>query len=208
VIYSPDHNFLLIKNVKVGGTSLEVELSKVLPDNAIVTPIVPSNPEHEPRNHSGFYNHMPYSEIMTKIDLSNVKSYVMVRNPYDMVLSHFFYISDIGKHWNNLSKNDQISMIDKYFNNEIDGPWLRSSKKLYCIDGKIVVDQILKYENNIEDEINNVLPKHNINKIKINTFEKQYRPKNVIYQDTFLTKHLYSIQDEWDWEFEKLGYNI
>ena len=56
MIYSPDHNFLLLKNIKVGGTSLEVELSQVLPNNAIVTPILPKNDKHKPRNYAGFRN--------------------------------------------------------------------------------------------------------------------------------------------------------
>ena len=38
MIYSPDHKFLLLKNHKVGGTSLEVPVSMIVPENAIVTP--------------------------------------------------------------------------------------------------------------------------------------------------------------------------
>ena len=64
MIYSQDHNFLLISNQKVAATSLEMELSKILPLNAIVTPLFPVRPDHNPRNHKDiFYKHMGYSEI-------------------------------------------------------------------------------------------------------------------------------------------------
>ena len=98
MIYSPDHNFLMLKNSKVGGTSLEVELSKVLPENAIVTKIDPPNSQHRPRNHKGFYNHMPYLEASSILDLSNTKSYIFVRHPYDTVLSAFFLSNKIKRY--------------------------------------------------------------------------------------------------------------
>ena len=91
MIFSPENKFLMIKNYKVGSTSVEVELSKVFSDKAIVTPILPMNKKHIPRNYSGFYGHMPYSEIKEKIDLFDVKVYTITRNPYDIVLSDIFF---------------------------------------------------------------------------------------------------------------------
>ena len=57
MIFSEKHNFLFIKNMKVGSTSMEVELSKILPDSAIVTKINPPNKDHKPRNFRNFVNH-------------------------------------------------------------------------------------------------------------------------------------------------------
>jgi hypothetical protein len=209
LIYSPDHNFLMIKNTKVGGTSLEVELSKVLPDNSIVTQIKPENINHVPRNYDGFYNHMPYSEIKNKIDLANTRSYVFVRNPYDIVLSNFFhqlFLSHID--YSKINLKQKNTLLDKYFfGNDQDITLIKSTKRLYTSDNnEIQVNKILRYEKGIEYEINPVLFEHGIRSIFIKTFEKSYRPKEIKYQDIFSKDHIDLIQQEWSWEFENLGY--
>jgi hypothetical protein len=205
MIYSPDNKFLLLKNYKVGSTSMEVELSKILPKNAIVTEIDPPNPEHKPRNSSGFYNHISYSEIKEKINLDVVKCYIFVRHPYTTVLSDFFFtlkLQDIDPL--KLDKDDLLFLLDKYF---YGSNWLRSTGYIYRDNlNNSCVDDFLFYENGIENEINRVLPLHGINKIKINTFEKEYRPKHIEYQDMFSKSHIDIINDSWSWEFDNLGY--
>lgn len=196
--------------MKVGSTSLEVELSKILPDSAIVTFINPPNKEHKPRNINGFVNHTSYLEASKHLDLSNVKSYVVVRHPYNMVLSDFFFRKEILSlgNWNSLNKLDQDRLVYKYFNNEFsNGEWFKSTKNLYTINNKICVTEILRYENGIENEINRILPRHNLPTIKINTYEKAYRPKNIGYLDIFSEEILDMIYKEWQWEFNTLGYN-
>jgi len=211
VLYSPDHKFLLIKNMKVGSTSLEVELSKVLPNNAIVTTINPPNMSHQPRNYDGFKNHESFSSILSKIDLSDVTSYIFVRNPYDCVLSDFFFRPEIKKlssQWDSIRKSERIKMVDKYFKGKLmHGPFMRSTKNLYSDGKNILVDHLLRYENGIESEINKFLPIHGLPRITINTFEKAHRPKHITYNDIFTNNQREQIQEEWFWEFDNLGYN-
>lgn len=209
MIFCDKHKFLLIKNMKVGSTSLEVELSKILPDSAVVTFINPPNKHHKPRNINGFVNHTSYLEASKHLDLSDIKSYVVVRHPYDMVLSDFFFRSEVmmAGNWNDLNIKLQNELIEKYFNNEFsNGGWFKSTKNLYMVDSSIAVTKILKYENGIENEINSVLPDHGLPKIKINTYEKAYRPKNITYS-IFSKNILNMIKEEWHWEFDNLGYN-
>jgi hypothetical protein len=223
MIYSADHNFLLLKNMKVGGTSLEVDLSMVLPENAIVTSKVSDNPMwvlkedyyypgYNPRNYDGFYNHMTYSEISKKIDLSNVKSYVFIRNPFEVVLSDFFHrlhFIDLNTTWNKLDRKEKVLLVDKFFNNEIQKGWMKSTKKLFISDDKkIQVTKFLRYENGIENEINNVLDDHGINRIKLSAQEKRFRPNEINYKDVFLDRHLDIIYKEWQWEFNYFGYGV
>jgi hypothetical protein len=210
MIYSPDHKFLLIKNAKVGGTSVEVELSKVLPDNAIVTDITPLNPEHRPRNNADFYNHIPLSEVMNYLDLSGARSYVIVRNPYDMVLSHFFHtLHYMNLDWNKLTKIEQMSLVHRYFKNDDELSMLKSTKNLYLSDdNEIMVNDFIRYENGLESELNPILKSHGIKQFSLNTFEKAYRPSKLKPKDVFLDNHFYEIQKEWAWEFENLRYNI
>jgi hypothetical protein len=211
MIYSPDHNFLLLKNQKVGGTSLEVELSQVLPSNAIVTPILPKNNNHKPKNYNGFRNHMSYKEISRLLDLSNAKVYTIIRDPYYMVLSNFFYalnLMDIK--WDKLSKDQKQTFVNNYFTNDKDLSilcMLKSTKHIYTIDNKIIIDKFIRYEDGIEDQINPILKLHGIPQISINTFEKQYRPKEIKPDDIFNDDQMSMIRQEWKWEFDNLGYN-
>jgi hypothetical protein len=208
MIYSPDHKFLMIKNVKVGGTSLEVELSKVLPDNAVVTPINPSNVDHIPRNYGNFYNHISYKLIKERIDLSDVKSYVFVRNPYNIQLSMLFYrLKEKNIVWNETPTWKKDKLLNLFFSQTDHSFGMQNStKNIYTINKSLAVDRVLMYENGIEYEINSVLPSHGIQKIKMKTFEKQYRPKKYTVKNTFKDKHLEKIYNEWEWEFKEFGY--
>lgn len=221
MIYSPDHRFLLLKNHKVGGTSLEVPVSMVVPENAIVTPKTSDDPEwklkdeesyngYSPRNYFGFHNHMSYSEISNKIDLTNVKSYVFVRNPFNIVLSSFFhrlYFIDMNLKWIKLNNNEKSFLIKEYFDDKLGAEWKRSTKKIYLSDNKnIQVTKFLRYESGIENEINPVLVENGLSAIKLNVNEKRFRPEGVKYFDVFSDQHLDIIYNEWQWEFKMFGY--
>jgi hypothetical protein len=209
MIFSKDHNFLFIKNMKVGSTSMEVELSKILPDSAIVTLINPFNKDHRPRNMGKFVNHTTYLEASLALDLSNVKSYTIVRHPYEMVLSDFFFRKEVlDQDWKSLTKTQQEALVDQYFSNQFsNGHWMKSTRGIYTINDKIAVTDILRHELGLENEINRILPLHNLPKINISTFEKAYRPKGTTYSDVFSRQQLDMIASEWSWEFETLGYN-
>jgi len=220
VIYSPDHKFLLLKNHKVGGTSLEVPISMIVPENAIVTPKTSDDPAwklkeelhypgYNPRNYNGFYNHISYSEISKEIDLSNVNSYIFIRNPFEIVLSNFFhrlYFIDMNFKWNDLKNNEKNVLLDKYFKNELGWDWIKSTKDLYMSNNKIQVTKFLRYEYGIENEINPVLIANGLPSIKLNLEEKRFKPKSISYKDVFLDKHLDIIYKEWQWEFKNFGY--
>ena len=208
MIYSKDHNFLFLKNIKVGGTSVEVALSQVIPDNAIVTPIYPNNLNHRPKNYKGFKSHASYEEISKLIDLSNVKTYIITRNPYDMVLSNFFWIlNQIKVDWNNLNKEKKQEYVDTLFVDNEKRWRLQSTKYLYIFNEKNMINKFIKYEDGIENQINLILEFHNLPKINLNTFEKKHRPKDIYPSNIFSDDQMNIIAQEWKWEFDNLGYN-
>jgi hypothetical protein len=51
MIVSHKHRFIFVKTRKTAGTSIEVALSQIAGDDAIVTPIDPPEPRHDPRNY-------------------------------------------------------------------------------------------------------------------------------------------------------------
>jgi hypothetical protein len=205
MIYSKEHDFLYLKNRKVGGSSTEICMSEIMPDNSIVTPVRPLDKRHKPRNYSGFYNHMSYKEVSYKIDLSNTLSCVVVRNPYDSVMSDFFLQLNHSKQIDNIF--DYRDLAKLYFKNNIRKEWLKSSKHIYTINNEVCVKKIIKYEDGIENEINKVLNNFDL-KLIIDIKQKSFRPKNIDYRDIFSKDHIKMIQNEWSWEFDSLGYSV
>ena len=51
MIVSHRHRFVFLKTRKTAGTSIEVALARIAGDDAIVTPLNPPEPGHEPRNY-------------------------------------------------------------------------------------------------------------------------------------------------------------
>ena len=207
MIYSSKHNFLLLKNYKVGGTSLEIELSKVLDDSAIVTPIYPDSSLHKPRNFYKFYNHIPYIEIEKELGkdvLDKTQSVVFVRNPFDIVLSHM-YMSFLWSGIINPVKSD----VDKYFNNQTKLNRINGSisRKVYTIDNIIMAKTVYKYEDGLE-QINKTLEDVGIGSIKINAKEKMYKPKEIKPLDIFGASHIDTIYKDWSWEIDQFDYDL
>jgi Sulfotransferase family len=52
MIVSHEHRFIFLKVRKTAGTSIEVALSRIAGDDAIVTPILEDEPSHQPRNYA------------------------------------------------------------------------------------------------------------------------------------------------------------
>lgn len=207
MIYSAKHNFLLLKNYKVGGTSLEVELSQVLDDSAVVTPIYPENLLHRPRNFDNFYNHISYSkieEILGEDVLNKTNSVVFVRNPFDVVLSHMY----MSFSWSGIVNPSKLD-VDKYFNNESKLGKITSSvsRNIYTKNNLIMAKTIYKYEDGLE-QINKTLEDVGIGSISINAKEKMYRPKEVKPADIFTPKHIDIISKDWSWEIDQFDYSI
>ena len=59
MIVSHEHKFIFVKTRKTAGTSIEVALSAIAGDDAIVTPVTPPEPDHRPRNWQGRFNPLP-----------------------------------------------------------------------------------------------------------------------------------------------------
>ena len=122
-----------------------------------------------------FTNHMPLSLIKEELGsqyFNSFKTLAIVRNPYDYIVSYYFYSIKERNHKYTLSEwleyNPQV---------------LSMYKKLYFIDNKDSVDFYIRYEN-FEEDINKLVTEFSFLKGLFSTFSKiktknNIKPKNV-----------------------------
>ncbi|MGJ3230880.1 MAG: hypothetical protein ACFE0P_03705 [Oceanicaulis sp.] len=103
VVVSFEHAFIFIKTTKTAGTSVEVELSQRIEPGAIVTPIIPAEAGHEPRNYLNaageiaFFNHMRADLVRKRLGSERFASmyrFTIEREPVDKCLSHFHMLKN------------------------------------------------------------------------------------------------------------------
>jgi Sulfotransferase family len=143
MILSHKHKFIFVKTFKTAGTSIEIFLSQHCGQLDIVTPILPEVESHTPRNHEGYYNHMPAFEIRDRIDPNIWNSYFkfcVERNPWEKTLS-WYYMKKF--------REDKELTLDRYLAGNKDFP-INYQKYTEPNSPKIIVDRVLQYENLIE----------------------------------------------------------
>ena len=177
MLLSHTHKFIFIKTLKTAGTSIEVELSKLMSDEDIVTPIRPQEIGHIPRNFEWdhtetppvkkFYNHMTAMDIKRKIGdeiFNNYFKFCIEREPVDKCISHYSMVKNSPTHnteTHQLSWNEYV----------LAGDFPVDTEKYTDNRGKLIVDKIIRYEN-LEKEILEVSHKLNIGLEKITTRAK------------------------------------
>lgn len=139
MIVSHEHKLIFIKNGKTAGTSIEVFLSGVCGDTAIVTPIYPQVATHCPRNHEGFYNRMTASEIREKLGLkvwNRYYKFCVERNPWEKILSYY--------HMEKYRAGGKLSLDQYLAGNTFPINYPRYTEPDNSC--KIIVDRVIEYE--------------------------------------------------------------
>lgn len=149
MIISHQHRFIFIKTEKTAGTSIELELNKILGAEDIATPIYPKEEGHKPMNYKrgiygifglNFYNHMPAKLVRAYIGSKVFNSYfkfTVEREPVDKCISHYFWIKNSLNKYKNITWDEYIKLqnfpvcLNKYTDK----------------NGKLIVDKIVRYEN-------------------------------------------------------------
>ncbi|RKQ94144.1 MULTISPECIES: sulfotransferase family 2 domain-containing protein [Maricaulis] len=186
-IISFRHNFIFIKTVKTAGTSIEVDLSRVAGPDAIVTPILPEEDEHQPRNYlnaSGrkqFYNHMTGQKIRDLLGRDTYDSmfkFCVEREPVAKCISQFHMLRNSPLHnpdghytasWEDFLAKGRFPIdIERYTD---------------VSDGKrhLIVDEVLRYDQ-LEKELTRVL-----SQVGIEGFTLTTRAKSTYSQNRLVT---------------------
>jgi hypothetical protein len=230
MIISHKYRFIFIKTGKTAGTSIELYLSKYCGPEDVITPIMPSEQNHIPRNYMGTFKVAP--------ELSSHKSLDCIRTFADMFKKNKFYnhiaASRIkarisSKVWDNyfkfcVERNPWDKTLSHYhFINHKYGDRIPFSLylalKRFAInyplytDGlthsKIIVDKVVKYERLSEDltEVFNHLgiPFDGFLGIRA---KANYRKDRIPYQKVFSQKNREIVQSAFSKEVEMHGYKF
>lgn len=141
MLVSHKHRFIFIKTRKTAGTSVEVELAKIMVPTDLVTPVIPAVEGHVPRNHDGFWNHMPARKARRAIGRDIFDSYLkfaIEREPVDKCISFYSMVRNSPSH------KRQIGSWDDFVRK---GPHPVDTSIYTSVFGKLMVDRILRYEN-------------------------------------------------------------
>lgn len=140
MLVSHAHRFIFIKTRKTAGTSVEVELAKIMGRDDLVTPVLPPVKGHEPRNFGECWNHMPARKVRRAIGRDVYDSYLkfaIEREPVDKCVSFYSMLRNSPTHKRN------VGTWDEYVRK---GPYPLDKSIYTSRFGKLMVDRILRFE--------------------------------------------------------------
>jgi len=230
MIVNHKFKFIFIKTVKTAGTSIELFLSRYCDELDIVTPILPPEEGHLPRNYQGIFNPVP--ELVsgaskkwknTARDLINrkkfynhipaclVKSRISTRiwnNYYKFCVERNPWDKTISEYHMLKHKHDKNLTFEQYLTNtnfclnfhRYTDPWNRN---------QIIVDHVIKYEK-LSQELSEVFEKLGIPfEGHLNTYAKaSYRRKKSPYQAYFNSNQRQLVQNIFQHEILMHGYTF
>ncbi len=153
MLISHEYKFIFIKTKKTAGTSIEVELSKLMGPQDVVTPINPHEIGHEQRNfrptgpinrllRRKYYNHMPATKVRKLVGAATFDNYFkfcVEREPVSKCISLYSMQKNSPDHQ---STGGQLSWED-YVDR---GHFPLDHDKYLDENGNLMVDRIVKYE--------------------------------------------------------------
>ena len=144
-------------------------------------------------------SHMMVKSIIDEIGIekfNEFKSFCVVRNPYDLVVSHYTYRTQTNR-IDKMIFNDFV--LNNYFSSippQVE--YLKYNNKIYCND-------ILRYEN-LVDDVDKFIIKNNID-LNISNFPHSRKSKRKNYKEYFTNKEVLNIINEYYKEdFETFNY--
>jgi hypothetical protein len=150
MIFNHRYGFIFVKTRKVGGTAVEIALSKYCGEDDIITPI--EEEDEEIRTNLGYpssrnfrkksagmalVHHAPAKRIKAFVGPDTYKQqfkFTIERNPWEKVVSAYFWRGG----------QDDPVRFGKFVRRG--GGYRISDFDCYCINGVLAVDQVIRYE--------------------------------------------------------------
>jgi len=161
MLVSHRYKFIYTKTVKTGGTSVESYFEKYCMKEG-EWQFSPSREEYisehgiigyrgTNKGNAIFYNHMPAQRIKALVGDKTWNEYFkfcVIRNPYDKLLSAFFFHFDILK--NNVAGTKE-QLIERFRNWIKSGDGLTTDRNKYAINNRICMDDFMRTESILMD---------------------------------------------------------
>ena len=237
MIISHKYKFIFIKTVKTAGSSLELFLHPFCDEKDIVTPFKTTFDSDEKEglkqncrynnkllnkdlsgcndkerrvftralnryenNDNSYYEHISAWEVKNAVGekvWNEYYKFCVVRNPYDRAISFYYF------------RNNQLG-INQSFDDFLDGEVhnLNHPKYTDWINGKIMVDKVVRFER-LNEDLAEVFNKLNIPFDGLNIFKKNnIRKKNTSYKDFLNEEQAAKIRKIYSKEFELFDYKF
>jgi len=156
MIVSHKHRFIYVKAHKVAGTSVEHALSQHLADGDLLALVPPYNPdvdelEYEWPKMKGYQALSQHSfahvvrETAGEEVWEDYLKVVSVRNPWDALVSFFFW-------WRDVEKNRKMPQVfDGFIHWHLGSPHPPTNLPHWLLDGQLYADYYIRFENLDED---------------------------------------------------------
>lgn len=227
MLISHSHKFIYTKTVKTASTSVEIFFERyclTVQDELEYLKTLPSEFRNEYISASGiigfrgtmddreakiptWYNHMPASEIKRLIGEQLWNSYFkffVIRNPYDKMISAFYFFNDVDRKIITLTRDNQIKLFRAWINA---GKNLPIDRDKYTLERNYCMDFYIRFEYLIDD-IQTICDRL---KIKFNASNLHFYKSGITYQfahreDYYDLKTAEIVESKFDFEFEHFNY--
>lgn len=220
VLVSHDHRFIYTKTVKTASTSVELFLEP------LVTGEVGAQERTETiENRRGvvgyrggdpagqeWFNHMSLESVASKVGAEDFRSYFKfccVRDPFDKLLSAFFFFSPLMKQ---AGRAEQIATFRTWLDRDaLEADWRTASvfdrDKYVLADGEVGVDFFVRYER-LSVDLKVVLDRLGVvdYQTELPRLKSSTRPQ-ISTGEFYGEPERAKVNDWYDFEFELFGYD-
>lgn len=220
MLLSHSKKFIFFKTKKTASTSVELFFEKFCSPKTKISEAteelisnfgIVGSRMFKQNSFDTYYNHMPAEKILSSIGPKIFDSYhkfSIVRNPYDKLVSMFWWHQFVTSQLNNVSRLNFKDIRIKFREFILKEENIPQDKNIYTINGEIVANRILKYENLLED-LNDCCKFLDI-PFEPNTFRTYKRVKSRVepFQDYYDEETVKYVKKFFDWELKMFSYDF
>ncbi|CAN0013179.1 unnamed protein product [Chrysoparadoxa australica] len=219
MLVSHSKKFIFLKTVKTAGTSIEGFLERFCMPDSDFTPT-----HHRPetvstvgiigqrgsfaRDKITYYNHMPAKEVKQLLGEDIWSEYTKIsaiRNPYDKVVSRFFF--DKVRTEPDRLKNKDLFTIRTEFETFIKAGNIRSDRAIYTINNEVSVNYFIRYEHLHKDlQVLSTMLDLDFDPSLLPTYKSEYRRRDLKLVDLISPEYASIIENVYEFEFKEFGY--
>jgi len=174
---SHKHNFIFIHIPKTGGTSVNHSLNKYCEVPPEILPGV-----RNPMALDMYKKHVKLVDICKHMDITSFFKFCVIRNPWDRILSLYFWKTQHGKRVIDTQELNFNSWIKNVFLNDISHKFWANQCDYISINNVLCMDYVIKFED-FTNDWNIVCNKLQISAPLSHEYKTNHAPYNKYYND-------------------------